>query len=385
MLSETYYEKISKTTFIPHFNQLNDSRSPLRVLYPMSEVLFLVVSSVLSGYESNRGIEHFGELKLEWLRQYFPYKYGIPTHETIGNIIGLVDKKAFESCFRNWVEAQFGVTDWQLHIDGKRISGSVDKRLQDKKAEQGGRCAELIVNAYASESKVVIAQANVTDSGDEKEGAIRLINQLNLRDKTLTGDGNFCTKEILRLIKAKRGDYMMSLKKNQPKLYNLCNDCFDQNTDKHAKHKTEDNDHGRFEYRYYYSFPTKHLDHPKIKEYSGLEYFIKVLRMRVERRSAKITQDVHYYMSSSKRPIADLASLIRNHWSIENGLHWVLDVEFKEDDSRKRTGNQASNFSIIRKMALNLINKQRGKKAIKAWRMSCAVSDKIRAHTLGFS
>lgn len=383
MLSEKHFEKVNKDTFIPHFSKINDPRSPLRILYPMQEILFLVVSSVLSGYESNHAIENFGELKLDWLRQYFPFKHGIPTHETIGNVIGMLNKKAFEKSFSQWVEEQFGIPGWQVHIDGKRISGSVDKMKQDKKPNQGGRSAEFIVNAYASQSKVVIAQANVTESGDEKEGAIRLIEQLDLKNKTLTGDSNFCTKEILKLIKSNGGDYMMTLKKNQPTLYKICEKYFEEYPDKQAMHETQDNDHGRFEYRYYHTLSTEELDHPKFKEYSGLKWMIKVVRLRTERRKKRMTTDTHYYISSSGKAIADLASLIRNHWSIENGLHWVLDVEFKEDDSRKRTGNQASNFSVIRKLALNLINKHRGKKTIKAWRMACAVSDNVRANTLG--
>ncbi len=384
MLSEEDFKELSKDSFIPYFEQIDDSRDPLRIFFSMREVLFLVVCSVLSGYESNRGIEDFGLLKLEWLRNFFPYEKGIPSHYTIGNVIGLIDKKAFETCFLQWAESQFGIKDWQVHIDGKRISSSVDKRLQGKKKKEGGRRANLIVNAYVSASRAVIAQVDVSTSEDEKEGARELIEQLDLKGKTITGDGNFCTKDLLKRIKKEKGEYLMTLKKNQPTLFSICESCFADIPQNHPIYQTKENAHGRYEHRIYQALSTDLLDYPKFKEYSGLKYFIKVVRKRTEKRKKKTTEDTHYYMTSSTRPLESLASLIRNHWSVENSLHWVLDVEFKEDDCRKRTGNQASNFSVIRKIALNLINKHRGKKAIMAMRMACAVSDEIRKNVLGF-
>lgn len=374
-----------KDTFISHFSEIVDTRDPIRKRYPLTEVLFLVVSSVLSGYESNRNIEEFGYLKLDWLRQYFDYTNGIPTHETIGNVIGMIDKKVFESCFSQWVSTQYGIDHELVHIDGKRISSSVDKMLQDKKPEQGGSSAELLLNAYASEKNVVVAQINVTDSGDEKQGAKQLIEQLDLKGKTITGDGNFCTKEILKHIKKNGGDYMMTLKRNQPKLYKICEQLFDEYPADQSTHKTADNDHGRYEYRTYVSLSTQLFDIKKFEEYEGICQLVKVNRHRIERRNNKRSRDVHYYVTSSAKEVKDLAVMIRSHWSVENNLHWVLDVEFEEDASRKRSGNQASNFSLIRKIALNLINQHRGRKSIKGWRMACAVSDKTRENTLGFS
>jgi len=379
------FHVLDKESFLSYFDKIEDTRHPVRVRYPMTEVLFLVVCSVLSGYESNRGIQEFGRLKLEWLRKYFPYVNGIPTHESIGDIIGLIDKQVFENCFSQWAVTHLGLEDELIHIDGKRISGSVDKMLQDKKPAEGGLSAELIVNAYASENHVVVAQVNVTESGDEKVGAKQLIDQLHLKGKTISGDGNFCTKDILKRIRLKGGDYMMTLKKNQPILYRLCEQFFEEYPCEQSHYNTEDNNHGRYEYRFYHALSADLFDVCKFKEYAGLKQFVKVFRSRTERRKQKTTEEVHYYMTSSEKPIKDLARMIRNHWSVENQLHWVLDVEFKEDKSRKRTGNQASNFSVIRKLVLNLINQHRGIKSIKAWRMSCAVSDQIRANTLGFS
>ncbi len=354
----------------------------------MAEVLFLVISSVISGYEENRAIEDFGRMKLEWLRQYFPYQNGIPTHGTIGNILSIIDTQYFEKAFQQWVKLAFGIESSSLlHIDGKRISGSVDKELQDLSADKGGKSASLIVNAYASDTKIVVAQADVSQSGDEKEGAKRLIEQLHLKDTIITGDGNYCTKDLLHRIRKKKGHYLIALKGNQPILKELAEQLFDDVRVDKMLHYTNEQAHGRSEQRTYHAIRVDRLKHDKIKEYSGLCKIIRVHRQRevVRKKQAKHSDTVHYYMTSSDKPVADLAAAIRKHWQVENNLHWVLDVEFKEDDSRKRIGNQAANFSLIRKVALNMIEQHRGEKSIKAMRMACALSDEKRHLILGFT
>ncbi len=354
----------------------------------MPEVLFLVVSSVISGYEDNRAIEDFGRMKLDWLRQYFPYQNGIPTHGTIGNILGIINTQYFEKAFQQWVKLAFGIESTSLlHIDGKRISGSVDKELQDLPADQGGKSASLIVNAYASDTKIVIAQADVSQSGDEKEGAKRLIEQLHLKDTIITGDGNYCSKDLLHRIRKKKGHYLMALKGNHPILKELSEQLFDDVRVDKMPHYTDEQGHGRLEQRTYHAIRIDQFKHDKIKEYPGLCKIIRVRRQRevVRKKQAQRSDTVHYYMTSSDKPVAELATAIRKHWQVENNLHWVLDVEFKEDDSRKRTGNQAANFSLIRKIALNMIERHRIKKSIKATRMACALSDEKRQLILGFT
>lgn len=371
--------------FMNCFGKMSDKRKAERIRYPMAEVLFLVICSVVSGYESNRGIEEFGKLKLSWLRKYFPFVHGIPIHETIGNIIGLIDKKVFELSFIEWVKMQFEIDgEGLIHIDGKRISSSVDRVLQDRKASQGGKRAEFILNAYASSNSSVVAQINISKSGDEQEGAKRLIDHLHLRGKTITGDGNFCIKDILKRIRKKEGDYVMALKRNNPILYGIAAQYFEEYAKEQTEFQTHDTGHGRKEVRTYKVLNIKAFPNKKFTQYSGLSQLIKVNRSRNEIRKNKISNETHYYITSSDKGITFLAQAIRNHWSVENNLHWVLDVEFKEDASRKRKGNQAANFSIIRKVVLNLINQNRGKKSIKAMRMACSLSDEIRQNVLGF-
>ncbi|MEL6836524.1 MAG: ISAs1 family transposase [Bacteroidota bacterium] len=379
---------IESSTFIECFEDIPDSRDQDHVMYPMQETLFLVVASVISGYEENRAIEDFGRLKLDWLRQYFPFNNGIPTHGTIGNIIGLIDTQFFEKAFREWVNRAFGIaSNSLLHIDGKRISGSVDKELQGLSASKGGKSASLIVNTYVSDTKTVVAQADVSQSGDEKEGAKRLIEQLHLKDKIITGDGNYCTKDILQRIRKKKGHYLMALKGNQPLLKELAEQYFDDVRIDKMPHHTDEQAHGRSEQRTYHAIRVDQFGHDKIKEYAGLCKIIRVRRQRevLRKKQAQKSDEIHFYITSSDQPIAYLANAIRKHWQVENNLHWVLDVEFKEDHSRKRTGNQAANFSLIRKVALNMIEQHRGKKSIKATRMACALSDEKRQLILGFT
>ncbi len=377
---------IEESHFIECFCDLEDPRAPAQTRYQIQEVLFLTVCSVVSGYEQNRAIEEFGKLKIDWLRGYYPYEYGIPTHETIGNVIGLIDKTAFEKAFTAWVKLQFGVeTITSIHIDGKRLRGSVDKLLQDKPHQEGGKNAEIIVNAYASDTHITVGQASVCKSGDEKEGAIRLIEQLNLKNKVITGDGNFCTKDFLKFIRKKKGDYLMTLKRNNPTLFDLAESYFgDVRVDKMNCY-TAEKGHGRTELRTYHAIQVSGLKDSKLKEYQDLCKIIRVRRQRKVMRKDKSSDEIHYYITSSDKPVEELASAIRSHWSVENNLHWVLDMEFSEDASRKRTGNQASNFSLIRKIALNMINHGKGKKSIKAMRMACALSDETRQNILGFA
>lgn len=381
MLSE-----LDKRNFISCFGDMRDERNQIRVRYPMQEVLFLVVCSVVSGYESNRAIEEFGKLKLAWLRNYFPFRNGIPFHETIGNIIGLLKTDVFESAFIKWVALQFGKDEAGLiHIDGKCISSSVDKMRQDKKSSNGGKRASLILNAYASTNNMVVAQMDISKSRDEKEGAKRLIDQLDLKGKTITGDSNFCVKAFLKQIRKEGGHYVITLKRNNPILYDIAEQYFEEYTAEQSQFQTVDRGHGRTEIRTYRSLSVDVAPHQKFTEYNGLTQFIKVERNRTELRKNKTSNEIHYYITSSNKTIVPLAESIRSHWSVENNLHWVLDVEFNEDASRKRKGNQASNFSLIRKIALNLINHNRGTKSIKAMRMACSLSDEVRQNVLGFS
>ena len=370
------------------FEQLSDSRSEKQVRYPMPEVLFLAVCSVLSGYEANSSIEDFGKLKLEWLRKYYPYANGIPTHETIGNVIGIIDKRAFEQAFRQWVSLVFDSSDMDvLHIDGKRLAASADKELQDVKSSEGGQSANLIVNTYASVSSIVVAQADVSESGDEKQGARQLLEQLHVKDRIITGDGNYCTKDLLKRIRAKGGHYLMTLKGNNPTLLCLAEQYYDDVRVDKMPYYTEEQGHGRQERRTYHAVTVENMDHPKLKEYTGLTKIIRVRRQRkvMRKKQAQPSDEVHYYITSSDKSVLELAQIIRSHWQIENNLHWVLDVIFEEDASRKRTGNQAANFSLIRKIVFNMIKKADRKKSMKAVRMACAISDQERHNILGFS
>ena len=168
--------KANLSHFFSCFSHMPDTRQADRIRYPMPEVLFLVVCSTVSGYETNRSIEEFGNMKLDWLRHYFPFEHGIPHHETIGNIIGLIDKRAFELAFLDWIDLQFGRQAVNaIHIDGKRIKGSVDKSLKNKPSTEGGQHSQLIINAYASDANLVEAQVDASESDSDKEGAESLI------------------------------------------------------------------------------------------------------------------------------------------------------------------------------------------------------------------
>lgn len=365
---------------------LNDPRRSTHINYPLKEVLFLCICSIVSGFESNRAIQTFGDEKLEWLRKYFPYKKGIPHHETIGDVIGFIEKQSFEIAFIDWVKSCFGSeSSLLIHIDGKRLSNSVPRMLQDKKSEEGGQRPEAIVNAYASDTGIVIAHNSIGDHGDERRGAKEIIDQLSIENAIITGDSNFCDKDILKRIQKKKGHYIMALKRNNPILHDLAEQYFgDVRIDKMPFH-TEDHGHGRKELRTYHSIKVDELPDQKLKEYAGLCRIVRVRRQRTIKCKDKTTDEVQYYITDLDRPVQELAYAIRSHWQVENSLHWVLDTGFGEDQSTKRSGNQAANFSLIKKMALNAINTNRGNKSVKATRMRCALSDRAREDILELS
>ena len=226
----------------------------------------------------------------------------------MNDVIGLIDKQAFEQAFLAWVELEFGTRTTELiHIDGKRIIGSVDRELQYKPPSQGGRHAEMIVNAYASDTNLVVAQVNVSQTWDEKQGAKQLIEQLHLKGKTITGDSNFCVKDLLKRIRKKQGHYLMALKGNQPILRHLAERYFGQVWIDRTTYYSEEKGHGRKEKRTYQSIDIRPSKDEKLKEYSGLCQIIKVQRIRTETRKNKSSEETHYYITSLDKKVEDLA------------------------------------------------------------------------------
>lgn len=366
-------------------SKIEDPRDQEKVFYPLPEIFFLLIAASLSGCNELTEIQEFGKLKLSWLRRYYPYTRGIPSHDTLGRVLALVNKKSFERLFTEWVVEQFNLPEGELvNFDGKRLTSSANRADQSKSRSQGGRYAEIIVHAYASGAGIALAQRNVTEKINEVEGAYHLLDTLDLSGCCISGDSNFCGRDLIAKIISKKADYLLSLKGKSMRLFTEVKHAMADPEIEKESFITEEKGHGRHEKREYCAIPAAILPEHEIKGYDSLAQVIQVKRTRTIMQSGKHEEETHYYITSLDKSIEELANKIRAHWHIENKLHYVLDVLFEEDDSRVRTKNAATNFSLVRKISLNMLRQNKEKGSLKAHRLRCSLSDDYRSDILKF-
>ena len=365
---------------LPGVDQIPDPRDAYLVHYPLREVLFLVVAASVSYCDKLTEMAVFGEEKIEWLRKYYPYKYGAPSHDTLGRVLSLIEQRAFEKWFMTWVAQTFDLkVDDLINFDGKRLAGSANKMDQSKKRDQGGKYAKLVVNAFAAGSGLVLGQCDVSSKLSEIKGAKQLLEDLSVEGCCISGDANFCGRDFLELIIDKRADYLMALKGKSPILHQATQAVFADESVVKAVYATQEKGHGREEKRTYRSVAATALSTDITSSYSGLQQLVEVVReRRIIRKQSESSVETHYYITSLKEGIEQLAQKVRGHWSIENRLHWTLDVSFGEDENRARKGNLAANCSLIRKMSMNFLTDGPSKKGLKHKRMRAMWSDKTR-------
>jgi predicted transposase YbfD/YdcC len=374
---------LSAHPFKPMLESLDDPRNQDLILYPLPEIFFLVIVGSLCGCDELTMVSAFGKEKLSWFRHYYPFKHGIPSHDTLNRVLGIIDKRAFEQAFIQWVAQHFGLPEEELvNFDGKRLNSSANRADQSKKRSEGGRYAEIIVNAYAAGAGIVLAQDNVTDKMDEVQGALNLLESLSLEGCCVSGDSNFCGRNIIDKIIDSKADYLLALKGKSPVLLEAATTAFSQPQTKKTVFQTEETGHGRHEKKIYRAIQAEELPQQVTQSYKQLRQIIEVTRFRTVTRTGKHTEETHYYITSLNERIEQLASKIRSHWAIENQLHYVLDVSYGEDDSRVRTKNAATNLSLIRKITLNLLRKDPQPGSIKMKRLRCAISDEKRDNVL---
>ncbi len=369
--------------FLSIFEEIEDSRNQDLIHYSVPEILYLLLIGILCGCNELTVISAFGEEKLYWFRKYYPYKYGIPSHDTLNRVLKMVDKKKFEKLFICWVAEHFGLAaDALIHFDGKRLNSSTNKHEQNKKRSEGGIYAEIIVNVYASGAGIVLAQNNVSDKMDEIRGALELLDWLDLEGCCITGDANFCRKNIVAKIISNKANYLLALKGHLPTILAATKKSFEKKELEKSSFSTEETGHGRYEKRDYRAIQKEQLPKVALNYFSEISQIIEVRRLRIIQRTGKKSEEIHYYITNLDLPVKEIADKIRRHWSIENNLHYVLDVSYGEDDSRVRKGNGASNLSLIRKASLNILSEFKEKGSIKAKRLRLAISDSKRDNLL---
>ena len=332
---------------------LEDPRCGWKVEHRLLDILVIAVCAVLGEAESFEDIALYGRCKHEWLARFLALPNGIPSHDTFRRVLMLVDPEVFERCFLGWVRAVFRSdkdAPRQIAIDGKTVRGSFDRKH--------GRSPLHLVSAYATERGLVLAQR----AAEEKKGELtvlpELLDGLDLRRCLVSLDALACRPEIAQRIMGRGGDYLLALKGNRKKAHAEVKDWFAVNAfalggSLRPFFDAFDDSHGRLVRRRVFACPDVGA-FATLKDWPGLAMVLAVETIRGVNGTGKVTAEIRHYLSSAKLPPEMLAAAIRNHWRVENGLHWVLDVTFGEDASRVRERNAARNLALLRRIALNL-------------------------------
>lgn len=362
----------ASSTFSSCFSTLKDPRRTIKghLVYPLEEILFLTISACVSGVNSWTGIQAFGQVKLDWLRKFYPFESGIPAHDTISDLFIALCPKAFGDCFMDWVNTIHRITDGLVvALDGKTVRGLADS---------GGRKSSLhIVSAYASMNRITLGQVAVDEKSNEITAIPRLLEVLTLKGCIVTIDAMGCQKAIAGKIVGKGADYVLMVKDNQAGLKEQLIKVFDRNEGIQST-ESVDFGHGRIETRR--CEVTGCLQFLDGKEdWKGLRSIVRICSERYIKKTGESSVEQRYYITSLQDDPELLNGAIRSHWGIENNLHWNLDVVFREDGQLKRAGNSAQNFNLISKIALAMIDNEKSTKNSKPnKRLMAACSDQYR-------
>jgi predicted transposase YbfD/YdcC len=338
---------------IAELASIEDPRCAWKVEHRLLDILAIAVCAVLGEAETFEDIALYGRCKEAWRRGFLARPNGIPSHDTFRRVFTLIDPEAFERCFMGWVRAVFRAGEdgpRQVAVDGKTVRRSFDRKK--------GRSPLHLVSAYATEGGLVLAQR----AAEEKKGELAvlpgLLDGLDLRGCLASLDALACQPAIAQRVVARGGDYLLALKGNRKKAHAEVKAWFAANAfalggSLRPFFDAFDDSHGRLVRRRVFACPDPGV-FATLADWPGLKAVLAVETIRGIPGRGKVTAEIRHYLSSAALPPAALAAAIRNHWRVENGLHWVLDVVFREDHSRVRERNAARNLALLRKIALNL-------------------------------
>lgn len=358
----------AKLGILDHFSALEDPRQAWKVIYPLPEILPLILSATIASAEDFVEIEEWGEEHLDFLRSFLPYRDGIPSHDALNDLINALDPELFKRCFTSWVETLRDADPDIIAIDGK-----TSRRTHDRAR---GREPLHLVSAWAARQRLVLGQQAIDEKSNEIRAIPLLLERLMLKGALVTIDAMGTQIEIAEKIIEGGGDYCLALKGNHPVLHADVERYFaDTGTDKLASHTTIDGDHGRIEER-------RHVVCHDVewlfsdRRYAGEPRFpglamIGMVEARVE-RGGGVANERRYYICSTRLDAETFARAVRAHWGVENRLHWVLDVIFHDDLTRLRTGHGPQNMAIVRHIGMNLMRSTKATASLKVRRKKAA-------------
>ena len=343
--------------------QIEDPRMDRKKVHKMETIVYLSIAAVICGAQSWNEIEEFGKAKFDFFKKRIPDLESIPSHDTFNRFFSIIKPDYFELIFRNWVKQVCHEVKGVVAIDGKLMRGPSQCDEQHKTGKDGFKL--WMVSAWSASNGISLGQVKVDDKSNEITAVPLLINALDIQDCIITIDAMGCQQEITKAIRDRDSDYIIALKKNQKISYNLAKDIIEEYEcrtpilNKSTRYISEYEGHGRKETRtctvVSYGKTTAKLFKDKFKDLNSI---IGVKSERIIKATGESTVEYRYYITSLDNDKPDeIESFIRQHWTIENNLHWQLDVTFREDYSKK-VKNAARNFSAVTKIALSVLKKE---------------------------
>jgi predicted transposase YbfD/YdcC len=340
------------TSIIENFSALPDPRILLKTRHKLVDIVTMTLCAVIAGADDWVEIAFYARAKEAWFRSFLELPGGIPSHDTFGRVFSLLKPEAFAKCYIDWVRGLVNISDELVAVDGKTVRRSHDRA--------NGKSAIHMVNAWAVHHGLVLGQVKTDDKSNEIKAIPELLKHLDLEGCVVSIDAMGCQKDIAKEVVEQGADYVFSLKGNQGNLHKDV-ELFFQDAKKndfkdivHDTHTSVDGEHGRIETRHYTTVADVHWFEEKGK-WAKLTSFGMVEAQR--ELNGQISTETRYYISSLPSDAKRFAAAARGHWAVENSLHWCLDIAFREDDSRVRTGHAPENLAMIRALALTLIKR----------------------------
>lgn len=343
-------------TIAEHFSELEDPRR-YNKRHLLHDIIVIAICAAICGADDWVAVEEFGRAKRSWFGKFLELPHGIPSHDTFGDVFGLLDPEQFRRSFIQWVQAVNEITGGQVvPIDGKKLRRSHDKTR--------GKKAIHMVSAWAAENHVVLGQIKVDDKSNEITAIPQLLDLLEISGCIVTIDAMGCQRKIARkIVEEKDADYVLALKGNQSGLFEDVKGLFERAEEIEFEncdyHRTEEEGHGRLEVRECWTLSDSEylVGIRSLADWWGLQTVIMVKSERFV--GGKKSEESRYYISSLSDNAKQALGAVRGHWGIENKVHWVLDIAFREDECRIRKGNGSQNFAVLRHIALNLLKQEK--------------------------